>query len=309
MSELRHDPLSGLDVIVAAGRAARPFTFAPSADDAAGADHCPFCPGFEDETPPELARTGPGAPGTPGWRVRVFPNKFPIVGDDAGEGHVRGVHEVVALSPDHRSFAELDDQLAAEVATMLRDRVRTHLDAGYPYAFAIINHLPAAGASMVHPHAQVFALDFVPRVVDQALDRFEAAATDLVLADAAPKDLVVDRRGAVTTWCPRASTARWMLRIAHDHAGPELATADDDVVVEVGLALRDGLARLARAVGGDVPYNMVIHGAPRGRAPFHWYVEVIPRVSVAAGFEQATGILVNSTPPEQAAHHLRETSA
>ena len=145
--------------------------------------------------------------------------------------------------------------------------------------------------------------------VERALARFAAAGTDLVLADAAPEDLVVDRRGAVTTWCPHASTARWMFRIAHDDAGPELATADDDVVVEVGLALRDGLARLARAVGGDVPYNMVIHAAPRGHAPFHWYVEVTPRVSIAAGFEQATGILVNSTPPEQAVVDLRKASA
>jgi UDPglucose--hexose-1-phosphate uridylyltransferase len=100
-----------------------------------------------------------------------------------------------------------------------------------------------------------------------------------------------------------------MFRIAHDDAGPELATADDDVVVEVGLALRDGLARLARALGGDVPYNMVIESAPRGQAPFHWYVEVTPRVSIVAGFEQATGILVNSTPPEQAAIDLRTASA
>jgi UDPglucose--hexose-1-phosphate uridylyltransferase len=241
--------------------------------------------------------------------VRVFPNKFPIMGDDDGPGSVRGVHEVVALSPDHRSFAELDDQTAIEVSTMLRDRVRTHLDAGYPYSFAIINHLPAAGASMVHPHAQVFALDFVPDGVERALARFADASSDLVVADAASEDLVVERRGAVTTWCPRASTARWMFRVAHDHAGPEFADAPDDAVTDVGLALRDGLARLARAVGGDVPYNMVTYGAPRGRGPFHWYVEVTPRVSIAAGFEQATGILVNSTPPEQAVRDLREASA
>jgi UDPglucose--hexose-1-phosphate uridylyltransferase len=308
MSELRHDPLTELDVIIAAGRAARPFEFASPAQDAAGNDHCPFCPGAEDETPPERARTGPGAPGTPDWRVRVFPNKFPIFGDD-GVGNVHGVHEVVALSPGHRSFGELNDQYAAEVSTMLRERVRTHLDAGYPYAFATINHLPAAGASMVHPHAQVFALDFVPTAVERAVARFAAAGRDLVLADAAPEDLVVDRRGAVTTWCPRASTARWMFRIAHDDAGPELATADDDVVVEVGLALRDGLARLAHALGGDAPYNVVIQSAPRGQAPFHWYVEVTPRVSIAAGFEQATGILINSTAPEQAVIDLRTTSA
>jgi UDPglucose--hexose-1-phosphate uridylyltransferase len=100
MSQLRHDPLSGRDVIVAAGRAARPTTFVtePTAD--TGLVECPFCPGNEEETPPEVARVGGGAPNGPGWMVRAFPNLYPIV--DA--------HEVVVLSPDHhRSFADLDD--------------------------------------------------------------------------------------------------------------------------------------------------------------------------------------------------------
>ena len=52
---------------------------------------------------------------------------------------------------------------------------------------------------------------------------------------------------------------------------------------------------------GDAPYNVVVHTAPPGDAPFHWYVEIVPRVSVVAGFEQATGILVNTVPPDQAA--------
>jgi UDPglucose--hexose-1-phosphate uridylyltransferase len=308
MSELRHDPLSGLDVIVAAGRAARPTTFAASARDAAGTDGCPFCPGNEQETPPELARTGPGEPGMPGWRVRVFPNKYPVVGE--GEGGVRGAHEVVVLSPDHRrSFGRLDDRAVVEVSLMLRDRVRAHLDAGCRHAFPILNHLDAAGASIVHPHAQVFALDFVPPGVEAALSRFGAVERDLVAVDAAPVDLVVARRGDVTSWCPRASTARSLFRIAHAAAGPTFDTADDDMVADVGFALRDTLSRLTRVAGGDVPYNVVVHGAPRDRAPFHWYVEVTPRLSVVAGFEQATGILVNSTPPEQAARALRDAVA
>src|SRR6478736_1766930 len=69
MSELREDPLSGRLVLVAPGRAARPHTVAPATTSAVPLD-CPFCPGHEDQTPPELYRTGDGAPGTPGWRVR-----------------------------------------------------------------------------------------------------------------------------------------------------------------------------------------------------------------------------------------------
>ena len=69
--------------------------------------------------------------------------------------------------------------------------------------------------------------------------------------------------------------------------------------------VRDTLARLDAALG-DPPYNLVVHSAPPGPGPFHWYVEIVPRVSVVAGFEQATGILVNVVPPDRAARELRD---
>src|SRR5262245_36504369 len=121
MSQLRHDPLSGLDVIVAAGRAARPVTFAPRVEADSGLVECPFCPGNEAETPPEVARVGGGAPNGPGWMVRAFPNLYPIV--DA--------HEVVVLSPAHdRTLADLDDHEAVAVVQLLRARVCSLVDAG-----------------------------------------------------------------------------------------------------------------------------------------------------------------------------------
>ena len=298
MSQLRHDPLSGHDVIVAEGRAARPTTFASTSPDGAGIDGCPFCEGHESRTPPELARTGPGAPGTPGWRVRVFPNLYPIVER----------HEVVVLSPDHsRSFAELDDAEAVEVVTMWRDRARAQLDDGAAYSVAILNHLRGAGASIAHPHAQIFGLDLVPPAVTAAIARTHDAGHDLVAADATRERLTVARDDMVV-WCPHASTVPYQVRVAHPAAGARFDEADDATVANTALALRDALARL-RAVLGDPPYNVVVRTAPPGGAPFHWYVDVIPRVSVIAGFEQATDILVNTIPPEAAAQALNDVDA
>jgi UDPglucose--hexose-1-phosphate uridylyltransferase len=306
MSELRHDPLSGHDVIVAAGRGARPVTFPPTSDTGHAAPlSCPFCPGAESETPPEVARTGSGAPDHPGWRIRVFPNKYPIVGGpDAGPG-ATGAHEVIALSPAHGdSLAQLTDDEAIELFTVMRDRVRAHLAAGHAYAVAIVNHLRPAGASIAHPHAQVFALDRVPAAVTAAVGRFQDAGHDLVLDDRAREDLVVTD-GPSAVWCPYASTSPYFLRLAHEAAGPGFETADDAVVASIAIAVRDSLARLDTVLGNP-PYNLVVHTAPPGTGPFHWYVEITPRLSVTAGFEQATGVLVNSVPPERAARELRE---
>jgi UDPglucose--hexose-1-phosphate uridylyltransferase len=79
------------------------------------------------------------------------------------------------------------------------------------------------------------------------------------------------------------------------------------VLAATARAARDVLARLDAALG-DPPYNLVVHTAPPGSGPYHWYVEIMPRLSVVAGFEQATGLLVNSVPPERAAAELRDVA-
>ena len=260
-------------------------------------------------TPPEVYRTGDGAPDTPGWRVRVVPNLYPIVGgDDAGPG-ATGAHEVAVLSPAHgRSFAQLDEAQATEVLTVLRDRVRHHLRAGRAFVQVVINHGAAAGASIEHPHAQLVALDFVPRAVEHAVHRADAAGADLVIGDLARAggDLrVVD--GMAPSWCPHAPSTPYEIRIAHRDPGSRFDEADDPHVAAVAQSARTALGLLAAALG-DVPYNLVVHTAPPGVTPdeFHWYVEVQTRIAVVAGFEQGTGILVNTTPPELAASRLRD---
>jgi UDPglucose--hexose-1-phosphate uridylyltransferase len=263
-------------------------------------------------TPPEVYRTGDGAPDTPGWRVRVVPNLYPIVGgDDAGPG-ATGAHEVAVLSTAHgRSFAQLDETQATEVLTVLRDRARHHLRAGRAFVQVVINHGAAAGASIEHPHAQLVALDFVPPAVEHAVGRAHAADADLVIGDldqAGDELRVID--GVAPSWCPRAPSTPCELRIALRDPGSRFDDADDAQVAAVAHTARTALGRLATVLG-DVPYNLVVHTAPPGVAPdaFHWYVEVQTRIAVVAGFEQGTGIFVNTTPPEPAASRLREAGA
>ncbi len=146
MPELRRDPLSGAVVILATDRSHRPGDHGDPSGSGVQAPHrstipdhdpsCPFCPGNEHRTPPESARRGDGAPGEPGWSIRVFPNLFPITGPDQGATEkepadsptpASGTHEVVVVSPLHsRSLGGLNHaQLVAVLAT-LRDRPLAH---------------------------------------------------------------------------------------------------------------------------------------------------------------------------------------
>jgi UDPglucose--hexose-1-phosphate uridylyltransferase len=308
-AELRVDPVTGIPVIVAPGRSARPHTTARPAD-ATPPGGCPFCPGNEHETPPEVLRTGEGADGAPGWRVRVVPNLYPIVGGTGARPGATGAHEVVILSPDHDApFGALDDAAAIEVLTVLRDRVRAHLDAGHAHAQALINHGRSAGASIAHPHAQVIAVDVVPPLVLERGERAEALGTDpldLDLATARAADCVVDQEGGAIAWCPPASGWPWGVRIAHATPRSGFEAATDAEVAEIAVVLRRTLARLTNTIG-PFAHNVIIHTAvadiPSGS--LRWSVEVVPRLGVHAGFELGTGILVNPMPPEAAASALR----
>jgi UDPglucose--hexose-1-phosphate uridylyltransferase len=315
MPELRVDAIRGQMVIVAVERAARPFTVAPAAAPTDPAD-CPFCHNNETMTPPEVHRTGEGEPETPGWRVRVVPNLYPIVAPATGhepENAATGAHEVIILSPDHdRSFGLLDDDAATEVLAVMRDRVRHHLDAGRRYVQLFVNQGRAAGASIAHPHAQLVALDLVPPEVEADVERVLAARTDLVARElvAARRDGLVVVDGPAVAWAPYASGSPYGMRVAHPSTHARFDEANDAQVRVVAVALRDALASL-HALLGEAPYNVVFRTAPPDRpvGEFHWHVDVMPRIGVTAGFEAGTGILVNTVPPEQAASHLREATS
>ena len=113
MPELRRDPVVGRWVIIATERAKRPTDYPREPVVIQGGDFCPFCYGNEAKTPPEIIayRSNGSPPNSPGWSLRVVPNKFPALGiegelERSGEGlfdKVSGIgaHEVIIESPDH----------------------------------------------------------------------------------------------------------------------------------------------------------------------------------------------------------------
>lgn len=308
-AELRVDPVTGSPVVLAPGRAARPHTTARPAD-ATPPGACPFCPGNEHETPPEVLRTGGGSPGAPGWRVRVVPNRYPVVGGPDARPGATGAHEVLVLSPDHdATLADLPEDHVVEVVALLRDRARHHVATGRAHAQVLVNHGRAAGASIAHPHAQVIAVDLVPPLVLEREGRAEAAGGDLLaldLAAARADGTVVEDLDGTPVWVPPAGAWPWGLRIAPPETAARFDEASDPAVAAVARALRRALRRLTTALGPHA-HNVVVHsGAPdvsSGLLP--WFVEVVPRLGVHAGFELGTGILVNPVPPEAAAETLR----
>ena len=71
MSTLRQDPTTRQWAILATRRGDRPHedVVVPRPELPAFDETCPFCPGNEDQTPPEILREPPGDT----WQVRVVP--------------------------------------------------------------------------------------------------------------------------------------------------------------------------------------------------------------------------------------------
>jgi UDPglucose--hexose-1-phosphate uridylyltransferase len=295
MQQLLVDELTGDRVILAPARALRPDTFRVKAEPLPHrVATCPFCAGNEHDTPPEVARQGGGEPDTPGWSLRVVPNKYPIVGDG-----VAGAHEVIIFSPAHDAdWGALSDDAAADVLMAARDRARFHLARGCSYVQVFVNQGKPAGASIEHPHAQLVALDVVPPRTLDRLERFSLRA----FADDRAHPV---SEGDVATWCPPASPTPFTMRLAPASAEARFDEADDDATRATARAIRAAINAL-HTVLGAVAYNILVETAPRDhRGEFRWWVDIVPRVTVAAGFELATGFSINVVAPADAALALR----
>ena len=320
MSELRLNPLTGRWVTIATERATRPDEFPTTrlAVEARPDRPCPFCPGNEESTPPELEAFGDDD----SWRVRVVPNRYPAFSGDEPltvtnlgplfrQAPASGLHEVVVLTPDHdTSFADLDDVQIGFAMRAIRDRVASHASQpGVRYSQAIVNYGREAGASLRHPHGQLLGIPFVPgEVADEeaGFRRFSNQCTlcSLVEAELAAEHRVVHDDDATLVICPFWSgTPYEMLVMPKTHEGHMAAASDDDVAA-VGRSVRDALASL-RERAGDLAYNLVFHTLPHQHDNlYHWHVHVVPRVASVVGFEQGTGVLINIVAPEAAAELL-----
>lgn len=327
MSTLRQDPTTRQWVILAPRRSDRPHDplTLPRPRPSEWDEVCPFCPGNEDLTPPEILREPPGD----GWRVRVFPNMYAALTGDgpaprSGAPMFRempgvGSHEVVAESPRHD--ARLDEMSAEEVVGVIgvwRSRYRSLITVPETRAVVVFKNFgPLAGTSLVHPHSQVVATPvFLPRLLrrmDVATHYYDENGTsvyqDLVEAERMDGTRVIAERGRFVSFVPFASASpfeTWIVPTIHEASLGDLVDKD---VPDLAELMRSVLGALRRACG-DPDFNLVVYSAPRnGHADevFRWHIKVIPKLTTPAGFEMGSAMSINTVPPEESAASLRAT--
>ncbi|MGE0704149.1 MAG: galactose-1-phosphate uridylyltransferase [Vicinamibacterales bacterium] len=331
MSELRKDPVTGRWVIIATERHKRPQDFMIETSRLIGAEHCPFCPGHEDMTPREVLAYRPsgGPPNSPGWDVRVVPNKYPALQvegtlDRHGEGlfdrmNGIGAHEVFIETPHHeKTMATMTAVEIERVLWAYRERILDlKRDIRFRYIIIFKNHGAPAGASLEHAHSQLIALpilpDFVKEEIDGAKRHYESKERcvfcDIVRQEVAAGKRVIHENAdvvALAPYAPRFPFETWILPRTH---GARFEEASRQQSEGLALMLKAVLARIDKALEKP-PYNLIIHTAPLSDGVtdvYHWHVEIIPKLGRVAGFEWGSGFYINPTSPEEAAEVLRNT--
>jgi UDPglucose--hexose-1-phosphate uridylyltransferase len=333
MPELRKDPVVDRWIIVAPERADRPNALVRALPDQDDSASCPFCPGHEAMTPPELLahRETPGRPNGPGWTMRVVPNKFPALRTEERMARSSGglyeamagvgAHEVIIETPEHRR--QLPQQSPEQVEQLLRaaqDRiVDLSRDLRLRSVLFFKNSGAAAGASLSHPHSQLVALPLVPTELEQELsgarahfeEKRRCIFCDVIAQEARERSRVVLETDGFIALSPFASRGPFELLVLPREHRSVFEQSSAAELRNLANALRLSLRKLDLALGKPA-YNFYLHSLPLREPPsdwYHWHLEVRPVLALAAGFEWGTGLFINPTPPEEAAAFLRQTEA
>lgn len=286
MFETRVDPVLGTVVHVVGARQARPNL--PSAG-------CPFCVG--------------GLEAPVDYDVRWFPNRWPAMEGDRCE--------VVLYTPTHdASFSSLESNEARNVVDLWAERTadlgaRDDVD----YVLVFENRGQEVGATIAHPHGQIYAYDHVPSRQSRRLaGRWAPFGW--------PDDPTLDERTVVEkdgwrAWVPFAPTFPVAMQIApleRIHDLPSMSAGDRDSLATM---LIDVLARLDRLYQLPMPYMMWLNQRPTvvdGYDDAWFNVEIVSSWRDAnvqrfiAAAEVASEEYFNPVVPEEVAQRLRSAA-
>ena len=288
----RVDPLTGDPTVIVARRQGR-----PNLPD----DGCPFCVGGREAPEP--------------YDVLAFPNRWPPLPD--------GRAEVVMYTPHHdATFPSLGVDGARRVVDLWAERsaaLGSRPDVDYVLVFE--NRGPAVGATIAHPHGQIYAYDHIPPRPRRELDRAGRGVTGTMAGgglgvDAAGPDQerLVARHGQWRGWVPAAASWPFELVLATASDAEDLPSLDDAGRHDLAATLVDVLGRLDGLFDAPMPYMLWFHQRPfDGRdhpsLPVHAHVTPLWRDAgiqrFVAAAELGAGEFFNPVDPLDAAHRLR----
>jgi UDPglucose--hexose-1-phosphate uridylyltransferase len=324
VDELRKDPTRSHWVLI------RPKAKPPFASD------CPYCPGAEHLSPPEIAayRKEGSPPNGPGWTVRVVPEgdayfriEWELVREGVGMFDTitpRGASELILESPRHDdTLATMDAEALEAVLWMYRDRLVDLKRDGQIRDILISRRHRKPGVPPHHPYSRVTAIPIVfdetRRELREAREYYQykrrCLYCDMLRQEIGAEERVVRLTPAFAAIVPYAARAPLETWIVPRHHG---CSYEDALTAETGRDLARLLSEYFQALAagfGDPGFEMALHTAPNLRSrilqgdwatlrdDYHWHIEIVPQPERA---NRVGGIFINESAPEVSAAELRQ---
>lgn len=335
--ELRKDDVNGRWVIFSPARSKRPSDFKSKTPNAVQNPNqeCPFCIGHENECAPEIFRISDTTSEDSRWLVRVIQNLYPALSRDVNESFLQncnikstssatvvvgfGFHDVVIETTTHP--VQLLDLSADGVSLVILaykqriDQILKHEAIEYVQVFK--NHGASAGASMSHSHSQIMALPVIPPLVGSRIvsmqefySKFGKCAVCQMVEECGGGQLLVHESDHYVAIVPYAATFAFEVWIVPRNHAAHFQEISKEEAVDFGGLLKLMLKKISKQLN-DPPYNFMFHTSTVKAgvlelASVHWFLQIVPQLSIVAGFEIATGCHINPVFPEDAAKLLRE---
>jgi UDPglucose--hexose-1-phosphate uridylyltransferase len=179
----------------------------------------------------------------------------------------------------------------------------------------IYNHGAEAGASIDHPHAQIFASGIVANEVGRELEGADkyygingaCIYCDMINHELKEKVRIVyenDDFIAFNFFAPRFPFETWIMPKKHESQFEETAKSSMESCAE---AMTEVFKMIDKTLENP-PINFYLHTLPtihENSESYHWHIEIAPRVSRYGGFELSSDIIINTMPPEEASGYLK----
>lgn len=334
MPEFRKDIILDEWVIIASERAKRPEMFKEEKikiENPSGMV-CPFDKGNENMTPPEILRLDINGnvieSSNPDWQIRVVPNKFPALKPLAAPGSKLygiysimdgfGLHEVIINSSQHIShLSNLSKSQIRLIVDVYARRLREiKKDPRIESLIIMLNQGKDAGASLEHTHSQIFALPINSPVLEKELRgtlRYyrrhkRCAVCEILVFEAKENKRVVFENSHFVIIHPFASRNPFETWIIPKKHYPNFENIEEEEIQSFAECLKILVDFFYNELSNP-SFNYYIHTGPlhtKTDHHYHWHFELIPKLSIKAGFEIATGIDICITTPEDTAKFMKE---
>lgn len=312
MHELRWNPVMQTWVMLASGREKRPLM--PE-------NYCPFCPGSK-QVPND-------------YDVFAYQNDWPILSTTPPETTelpdsffkntpAYGRCEVLLYTSDHNSsLAGLSSENMGKLVDLWVDRHTAFAaDEKVQYVFIFENRGPEIGATILHPHGQIYGFPFIPKKIEIELEGCKTFYAkegknlyrEMLAGELRDGSRIVDENDSFVTFVPYFAEYPYQVYIMPREHRLSIDALNDTERRDLGRSVATIVEIYDNVFNRPFPYMMCFHQQPVDGNEYPYYqfhIEFYPplRNEKTKKFDASseTGAMVHGNPssPEIKAQEMR----